>query len=240
MYSRRAYTKDPTVARSPSKLLDSLRQRDLSESMIKDHLVIVKGSVTDLDAVRRTIQPGGDDSPVVDIIVSGIGGKVLFHNPLSPTLDNPTICQDGIRVILSAAAGTARSSSDTDKKPTLIVLSTTGVTDKCRDVPFAMMPLYYWLLKVPHEDKKVMEGLIREESVKSVQERGIGEYTIVRPSMLTDSVGVGLNKIQVGVEDKPAVGYFIAREDVGQWVFEVLVKPGLTNDYLGQAVSITA
>lgn len=236
---RCVHAKDQTVARSPSKLLDSLEKRGLSESIIKDHLTIVEGSITDLDAVRRTIQPGGDDSPVVDIIISGIGGKMLFTNPLNPTLDNPTICQDGIRTILSAAATAAQSSTATDYRPTLIVLSTTGITNISRDVPFAMMPLYYWLLRVPHEDKKVMEGLIKDESVKSIQQRGFGEYTIVRPSMLTDGEGVGLDKIQVGVEDKPAVGYFITREDVGQWMFDVLVKPGLESDYLGKAVSIT-
>ena len=204
--------------------------------MIKDYLTIVDGSVTDLDTVRRTIQPGGSESPMVDIIVSGIGGKLSFDNPLNPTLDNPTICQNGIRTILSAARS---SSSDSDHKPTLIAISTTGITDQCRDVPFAMMPVYYWLLKTPHEDKKVMERLIRDESVRPVRESGIGEYTIVRPSMLTDGDGVGLDKIQVGVEEQPAVGYFMAREDVGRWIFEVLVKPGLKSDYLGKVVSIT-
>lgn len=204
--------------------------------MIKDYLTIVDGSVTDLDAVRRTIQPGGSESPMVDTIVSGIGGKLGFDNPLNPTLDNPTICQSGIRTILGAARS---SSSDSDHKPTLIAISTTGITDHCRDVPFAMMPVYYWLLKIPHEDKKVMEKLIRDESVRPVRERGIGEYTIVRPSMLTDGDGVGLDNIQVGVEEQPAVGYFMAREDVGRWIFEVLVKPGLKSDYLGKVVSIT-
>lgn len=223
------------MARSPSKLNDSLERRGLPESLIREHLTIIEGTVTELDAVKRTIQPGGSGSPMVDMIVSGIGGKMIFDNPLKPTLDNPTVCQDGIRTILSAA----RSSSGTGHKPTLIVISTTGITDTCRDVPYAMMPLYCWMLRVPHEDKKVMETLIRDESAKSVDERGIGEYIIVRPSTLTERKGVELDKIQAGVEDKPAVGYFIAREDVGQWVFQMLVKPGLASDYLGKTVSIT-
>lgn len=172
---------------------------------------------------------------MVDMIVFGVGGKIIFENPLKPSLDNPTVCQDGIQTILSAA----RLSSGTGHKPILTVISTTGITDKHRDVPYAMMPLYSWMLKVPHEDKKVMETLIRNESAKSVDERGIGEYIIVRPSTLTDSKGVELDKIRTGVEDEPAVGYFIAREDVGQWVFQKLVKPGLASDYLGKTVSIT-
>lgn len=84
-----------------------------------------------------------------------------------------------------------------------------------------------------------METLILNEIAKPVEERGIGQYTIVRPSTLTEGVGDGLTKIKAGVEDKPAVGYFIAREDVGKWVSELLVNPGLTSEYLGKVVSIT-
>lgn len=222
------------VARSPSKLIDSLFQRGLSEPIIRDHLTITEGTVTDLDAVRRTIQPGVSDSPMVDIIVSGLGGKMLFSNPLRPTLDNPTICQDGVRTILDAA----RQFSDSNQKPTLIVLSTTGISDAYRDVPFAMMPMYYWMLRVPHEDKRAMETLILNGMVTPVEGREIDQYTIVRRSTFTEGTGDGLTKIKAGVEDKSAVGYFIARKDVGKWVFEMLVNPGLTSEYLGKVVSI--
>lgn len=210
------------MARSRSRLIDSLVQRGLSESTIRDHLSVTEGMVTDIDAVSKTILPGGNGTPMADIIISGIGGKMLFDNPLKPTLDNPTICQDAIRTIL-AAARQAAPPSESNKKPTLIVLSTTGISDK-RDLPFAMMPLYHWMLKVPHEDKKVMETLIRDEMATAVEKRGIGEYIIVRPSLLTDGEGDGLGKVKVGVEEDPAVGYAIAREDVGRWVFERLVR----------------
>lgn len=102
-----------------------------------------------------------------------------------------------------------------------------------------MMPIYYWMLKVALENKKAMEALIRSEIAKPFEERGIGRYTIVRPSTLTEGKGDDLTKIKAGVEDKPAVGYFIAREDVGKWVFEVLVKPGLASAYLDKVVSVT-
>lgn len=168
-----------------------------------------------------------NDGPMVDIIISGIGGKLLFDGPLKldPTLDNQTICQDAVRTILTAAREVAASSSSSEassssgagndgNKPTLIVLNTTGISDK-RDLPFAMMPLYYWMLKVPHEDKKVMEALIRDEMAKPIEGRGVGGYAIVRPSLLTEGEGDGLEKVRVGGEEDPAVGYVIAREDVG-------------------------
>lgn len=53
---------------------------------------MTEGTSTDLDAVKRAIQPGGSGSPMIDIIISGIGGKLLFDSPLKPTLDNPTVC----------------------------------------------------------------------------------------------------------------------------------------------------
>ena len=85
------------VARSPSKLIECLQQRGISESITRDHLSVTEGTITDLDAVKRTIQPGGSGSPMVDIIISGTGGKLLFDSPLKPTLDNPTVCQDAVR-----------------------------------------------------------------------------------------------------------------------------------------------
>lgn len=173
---------------------------------------------------------------MVGIIISGIGGKLLFDSPLKPRLDNPTVCQDAIRTILKASREVALP--DSAQKSTLIVFSTTGISDICRDLPYAMMPMYYLMLKVPHKDKKVMEALIREEMNKAVEKRGVGEYIIVRPSLLTEGEGDGLEKIKAGVEDKPAVGYVIAREDVGRWVFKRLVG-GEGSEWLGRIVSIT-
>jgi len=42
---------------------------------------------------------------MVDTIISGIGSNLLFDGPLklNPALDNPTICQDAVRMALTAA-----------------------------------------------------------------------------------------------------------------------------------------
>lgn len=220
------------VARSPPKLQDLLRQRGIPESDITDNLSIVAGNVTDVDAVRQTLIHNGCP---VDLIVSGIGGKMVFDNPLKPTLDNPTVCQDAIRTILAAAR-------PLERKPMLITLSTTGISSKKRDLPCAMIPMYNWMLKAPHADKKVMESLVLEEMEKPVADRAIENWVIVRPSLLTDGKGDGLDKVKVGVEEKPAVGYTISRNDVGLWMFERLVRSPLRQDnpYLGQIVTITS
>ncbi|OJJ06305.1 hypothetical protein ASPVEDRAFT_87613 [Aspergillus versicolor CBS 583.65] len=224
------------LARTPSKLRDLLTQRGVQESTITANLTIISGTATELEPVKQTIQMGEPESGsgTADIIVSGIGGKLLFSNPLSPTLDNPTICQDAMRTIITAVDEVNSSSSGTGKRPLVIALSTTGISDVQRDLPIAMIPMYHWMLKVPHEDKKVMERVILD-SAKDV----LGGYVIVRPSLLTDGASVGdLSKIRVGVEKSPAVGYTISREDVGRWVFEYLVKDR-ESQYVGEVVTIT-
>lgn len=225
------------MARNPNKLKDLLTERGVYDSAIANNLTVVQGSVTDANAVKQTLMY--KEEPV-DIIVNGIGGKLIFDGPLKPTLDNPTICQDGMRTILEVSRTLNPVRDGDDKKPLLVVLSTTGISEK-RDLPFLMMPMYKWMLKVPHVDKKAMEDLILQEISTDKAERGIREYIIVRPSFLTDGKGNGLTNIKVGSEDKPAVGYVISRNEVGAWLFQNSVRHGLReeNPHLGKIVTIT-
>lgn len=110
-----------------------------------------------------------------------------------------------------------------------------------------MMPLYHWLLSVPHKDKKRMEALILAEGEKRAEERVIGDFVLVRPSLLTDGARLGVAKVRVGEESgaggagagKPAVGYTISREDVGGWVFDEIVSGDGADRFAGKMVSIT-
>lgn len=221
------------MARNPTKLRDLLRHREVPESTIADNLTITTGDVTDIEPVKKTLVCNGRP---VKFIVCGIGGKPSFENPLRPTLDNPSICQDAMRTIL--AASRTLVATETASKPSLIVVSTTGISGHVRDVPLVMLPMYHWMLKVPHEDKKVMERLACEEMEKPVGERGIQNYSIVRPSLLTDGEGDGLENVRAGFEEAPAVGYTISRKQVGRWMFENLVCQ--ESEYVGKVVAITA
>ncbi|KAG2420818.1 hypothetical protein HFD88_000432 [Aspergillus terreus] len=226
------------VARTPSKLRDLLIQRGVPEFTVADNLTIVAGPATDLEPVKEALQLGQPGSGVADLMVSGIGGKILFNNPLSPTLDNPTICQDVTKRILTAIEElNGAEGSQIPKKPLLIVLSTIGISDVRRDIPLAMTPLYHWMLKAPHGDKKVMEKLIVEDTG-----RVLGNYVIIRPSHLTGGDGTAagdLESIRTGVEEAPTVGYTISREDVGRWVYKYLVTKGRESEYAGKAITIT-
>lgn len=108
------------------------------------------------------------------------------------------------------------------QKPILTAVSTTGISPK-RDIPITMIPLYHWLLPIPHADKKIMEELVEKAAARNV----IRGYVIVRPSLLTDGKRLGLTGVRVGLEKEDgtgaAVGYTISRDDVGSFIFEKVI-----------------
>lgn len=183
------------------------------------------------------------------MVISGVGGTPDFSQPLSPKFVGKTICQDTIRNILEVLREQRHGYK---QKPVLVAISSTGLT-KERDIPLAMVPLYNWMLKVPHADKRVMEELIFEEVGKPELEKAISDYVIIRPSFLTSGAsqrekvrvlkgqGEGQNTA-VGISC-PFVGYTICREDVGGFMFGLVEgldgekTPG--REYYSSVVSIS-
>lgn len=183
------------------------------------------------------------------MIISGVGGAPDFSAPLAPKFSGKTICQDTVRNILSVLRR-EQGGGVGGGKPVLVVISTTGITAK-RDIPLAMVPLYNLVLRTPHADKKVMEGLVFEEAACTEEERVLSDYVMIRPSLLTNGPA-GKNKMRVlkgngegmntaGGLACPFVGYTVCREDVGGFMFG-LVK-GLEGEegreYFGSVVSIS-
>lgn len=234
------------MSRSSSKLQTLLLERNVSQSIINTHLTIIQGDIRDTKSVARVLTPQSSKSDTttttrsLQLIISGIGRPPIFSpNPLNPTFDDPTVCQDAISTILAAL----RTLPPSSPKPVLAALSTTGISSRARDVPILMIPLYHWLLAVPHKDKLAMEALLHAEVAKPAQDRAIEDFVVVRPSLLTDGARRGTDKIRVGEEVRetatPAVGYTISREDVGGWMFDQLVDGQGKNRYAGKMVSIT-
>ncbi|KAL8810347.1 MAG: hypothetical protein Q9200_002648 [Gallowayella weberi] len=227
------------LSRSSSKLQTLLLERNVSQSIIDTHLTIIQGDIRDTKSVVQVLTPRSK-SDTLQLIISGIGRPPIFSpNPLNPTFDDPTVCQDAISTILAAL----RTLPPSFSKPVLAALSTTGISSRARDVPILMIPLYHWLLAVPHKDKLEMEALLQAEVAKPTQERVIQDFVVVRPSLLTDGARLGTNKIRVGEEvgktATPAVGYTISREDVGGWMFDRLLDGDGKKRYAGKMVSIT-
>jgi len=220
------------LVRTPSKLTAALNTQGLSESLL-GNLEIIQGNAKDIQAVKTLLQtPTG----IVDTIVFGVGAAPQLRFHIIPfTLDDTEICRTAMATLLSAL-----DELKAVTKPRLLAISTTGITEGPRDVPLLYVPLYHWLLHIPHIDKRVMEQLVCMQRQKPAVERTIGEFAIVRPTLLMDGNGVGVAKVRYGLESNPALGWTIDRKDVGNWLFEKGVKPATLGEFKDQAISLTA
>ncbi|KAF8942737.1 hypothetical protein BGZ47_006178 [Haplosporangium gracile] len=232
------------LARTPSKLTDMLLAQGLSQSIINTQLTIVKGDIADIHAIKNVLTNNSNDTVnIASQIISGIGGTPQMRMSLSKpmTIDNPEICATATKnIIQSLQEIYASHPSKTHHRPSITVISTTGVSDVREDVPYGFRTFYHVVLADPHKDKKVMEDLVvANASPATGVFRGA---VIIRPSLLKGDQNVkggkGWQKVKVGVEDKPAVGYTIHRADVGQWICEQIVKTGGESRF-GQKVTLT-
>ncbi len=192
-------------------------------------------------------------------IVNSLKEIMSGRYPVSSLLRTPS--EKGTPSTLGAVPGeaaTARENKAGMKKPVIVAISTTGLaTAKTRDLPVLMIPLYHWLLKIPHDDKQAMEEvLIDQQTKKKKEEVPIRGSVILRPSLLTDGEKLGVEKVRVGwersissstaqsrdqkgggkmelgrgMEDdgKPAVGNTIPRADVGNWIYQSIIHSSTT------------
>jgi nucleoside-diphosphate-sugar epimerase len=220
------------LVRTPSKLNTFLETQGLSEPLFKN-LEVIQGNAKDSVAVKTLLQTS---TGIVDTIVFGVGAAPKLRLHIMPvTLDDVEVCRTAMATLLSALDELKAAT-----KPRLLVISTTGITNGPRDVPLLYVPLYHWFLHIPHIDKRVMEELVCMQRHKSATDRTIGEFTIVRPTLLMDGNGVGVAKVRYGLESNPALGWTIDRKDVGNWLFEKGVKPADLGEFKDQAVSLTA
>lgn len=226
------------LARTPSKLTASLIAKGVSPELQDRLLTIIHGDIRDPSTVRKALtSPSGK---TVDTIVSGIGPTsfYLYPNPLAPIgITDSTLCREASRTILAALP----TDLPKENKPLLINISTTGIPSPGapRDVPFLWLPLYRWLLHHPHVDKGEMEAKLRAVMSKEESERPIRDYVNVKPTLLTGGEGLGWENIRFGQEKSPALGYFVARKDVGEWIFERMIRREVEEKWLGGAVTLT-
>lgn len=222
------------LARNASKLQDSLASKGIDAATQSRLLTITQGDIRDPSAVQQTL------TPTPDTIISGMGATSIYlsPNPLAPiAMHDASICTDATRAILAAVSASAEGSK---KKPLLIVVSTTGIPSPgCpRDVPLLYLPLYKWLLHAPHADKAVMETELRKE-VSEGGEKRVRGVVDVKATLLTSGAGIGWEKVRFGSERKPALGWTVARKDVGEWVFERVVRLGELGGGGWECVTIT-
>lgn len=208
------------LCRTPSKLTT------IFPPTTTPNLKIITGNAHDPAAVSQCLLRSNGN--LVDLVISTIGGKPIFSKL---TIDDPEVCRKGAATLLQCIAELRRRGAA--GSPHLVIFSTTGISRFGRDVPLPLVPLYHVALKVPHEDKVIMEDSVV----------GSGEaFTIVRASLLTDGeskrgIRVGIEDPKTGLESK-AVGYTISREDSGRWIAENVIL-GKAGKYDNKIVTIT-
>ncbi|KAL2155699.1 hypothetical protein VTH82DRAFT_441 [Thermothelomyces myriococcoides] len=247
------------LCRTPSKLTSQLQQQlqvdgagsgrgsgSGNGGSAPPNLEVVQGDAHDATALDRCL------ARPVDAIVFSIGARPTLRG-----MSDPHVCERGMATLLTAlreakarreaTAISERAGEDirqqggavgTDKKPRLVVVSSTGISEAGRDVPLLMLPLYRTILETPHRDKRAMEQLVMQEAGE------LADWTLVRGSLYTDGPATE-GRVRAGMEDpvrrlveEPAApGYTISREDVGKWLFEECIEGG--NKWVGKAAMIT-
>lgn len=230
------------LARTPSKLSDLLvKDHKIPQSTIDSNLTIVKGSATDLAPVKEVL------SHNPSIIITGLGAAPVFQWSLTRpmSIDQPTLCGDAMQILV-AAVKEVQEEGKLSTKPAIVCVSTTGISPS-RDVPWLFYHLYHVLLAVPHKDKRVMEETLAAASVDSSS--GVAGYASVRASLLTNGALKGPGAVKTGWERHPkapaepagpgpALGYVVSRADVGNFIFENIVR-GKTEEWTGKCFTVT-
>lgn len=218
------------LCRTPSRLTTALEAH--YPGTPTSTLTVIEGNALDEPSVSRALTHPADPGRLVDAVVFSIGGAFDAWRLAN---DDPHVCEKAMKVLLSAMDSMVDKTGGT--YPRVISVSSTGISDKGRDVPLLLAPLYHVLLSAPHEDKRKMEELLRGGKGR--------EWTLVRPTLLKDGVSkpkteirVGVENFETGVVERREVGYVITRDDVGRWMFENLVEGG-GGEYLRKAVSLT-
>ncbi|KAF9548165.1 hypothetical protein EC957_007193 [Mortierella hygrophila] len=146
-----------------------LLAQGLSQSIIDTQLTIIKGDIANINAIKAAIAnnsittTGTSAVKLASHIISGIGGTPQMHISLSKplTIDNPEVCAIAAKnIIQSLQEIYAAHPSTSQQRPSITVISTTGVSDVREDVPFGFRTFYHVVLADPHKDKKAMEDLV--------------------------------------------------------------------------------
>jgi len=228
---------------------------------------LVFGDATSADDMKKAWTVAGENEKV-DYIICSVGAQPGFSFTRGIYMDNPLVCSNTMRAILSAVS--SGSLQTQDSTPTKIVIVTSnGMTEKSHNaLPFILKPLYSLLLSEAHKDKRAAEQLLAHfsdsdsfaysaEVIASLEKSGQLhpnwrdtdrpsiplESLTVRPSMLTNGEARAESK-KSGSQD---VGFRTGVELPGAWTVSrkdvawFIAKVALAdwNSWSGKAVTIS-
>lgn len=219
----------------------------------RGNLHMIKGDALVTEDIKKVFDVAG---PNVDMVITSLGGKPDFSNPLKPNISPAAICSRSNAVFLPVL----KEYCDSNPTPRLIAVTSNGLDKATHDaLPFLIKMMYNWILPVPHDDKIEMENIILtlmgrnantfiapssekdlkayqlgvEERAKAIASPGwLKDAIIVRPALLYDGNSKG--KYRTG-EVLPKAST-ISRADVGHFIVNECV-PG-NDKWTGKAVTV--
>jgi hypothetical protein len=228
------------MVRTPAKLRGLLEdQYKVPPKTLDAHLVIVQGNIRSVEDIKRTLTVSGR---LPDRILFTVGGSPIVQFSLfAPiTIDDPHICEEGMKNLITALRSCAAENvplGPLGGRPVLITISTISMSTR-RDLAYLYYPLEYWLLNIPRNDKKAMEKVIFAAALGSSSP--FGGFAMVRPPLLTEGEALGPTKVKAGwvwpdeqrkeklaagqKEAGPMIGWSITKADVGKWIFDNLIQ----------------
>ncbi|WWD18511.1 hypothetical protein CI109_102963 [Kwoniella shandongensis] len=217
------------LLRKPEAITSDPRFKEYLE---KGRVEIVKGDATNEEDVKKLFPVGKK----VDLIVSSVGATPSF-TWTGLHIDQPKLCMDSTLALLHVLAKLETP------LPRVVAVSSMGIGDNHKVMPYVMQAAYSALLARPHRDKEALEYLLQKASIKlplpshapdntflpesaiaSVRDNFLPELIIVRPAALVgdDAPPKEKEKIKVG-EDLST--YTVRRSEVGRFIAEDCV-PG--------------
>ncbi|KAK4685383.1 hypothetical protein P7C73_g4764, partial [Tremellales sp. Uapishka_1] len=201
---------------------------------------IVKGDATVVDDLRKLF------TTKVDLVVSSIGGVPTFGLSGIKLVGQQDLCTAAARALVRVL-----SELEAEDVPRVVAVSSMGIGENHKVMPFLMRQLYYWTLESAHADKEGMEyvllrasrtqsppadvsaplpRLISPDALKETKEGFLDELIIVRPAALVgDAAARDESVVKVGEE---LATYTVRRSEVGRFIARECV-PG-KNEWVGK------
>ncbi|EKM75291.1 hypothetical protein AGABI1DRAFT_103047 [Agaricus bisporus var. burnettii JB137-S8] len=193
---------------------------------------IVKGDALVKNDVARTWSEATSDSKPVNYLLFTLGGKPTVSLSKGIAMDNPNICSLAILNVLCTIP-------QNHPPPKILAISSTGFTpDSHSHLPFALKPLYSFVLAKPRADKLAMERVLHYvteglywdpakngeppvdilpsewRSTEGLPAEGsLKGVVVLRPSLLTD--GKSLAEEYEGKDRKDKKPYKVSTEEIG-------------------------
>jgi len=213
-------------------------QYKVTAKSLDENLLIIEGNIRSVEDVKRTLTASGS---LPDRILFTVGGapKLQFSLWAPITLDDPHICEEGMKTLIAALRSCEAENvplGPQGSKPLLFTVSTISMSSR-RDLAYPYYPLEYWLLNVPRSDKVALERVIFEAALGPGSP--FGGFAMVRPPVLSEGQALGPEKVKAGwvwpdqqrkekvakgeKEAGPVIGWIVTKADVGRWIFDNLI-----------------